>query len=218
MVRRESVIIESEHLYTSSDYHWIVKTNHVVNMIFNYLNPNVRTQLPDRYNLASAPVMARSQPSFPDLPDALNLQQDYLLGGSPELSGSGSDLDFIVKANDPIDRFIDSKKEVLIGSVNGILEQIYERLSIRDSNLYEIDQRIGRADSILDQLDVFELGALPVIDKRKAFIEKELITFEQEKRFEQVACWRDVSRLQGQLLELKQQIDTQANRQKLIND
>jgi len=218
VVRRESVIIESEHLYTSSDYHWIVKTNHVVNMIFNYLNPNVRTQLPDRYNLASAPVMARSQPSFPDLPDALNLQQDYLLGGSPELSGSGSDLDFIVKANDPIDRFIDSKKEVLIGSVNGILEQIYERLSIRDSNLYEIDQRIGRADSILDQLDVFELGALPVIDKRKAFIEKELITFEQEKRFEQVACWRDVSRLQGQLLELKQQIDTQANRQKLIND
>jgi|GEM_PF-1771754 len=187
-------------------------------MIFNYLNPYVQIPLADRYYSDLSLTKFTSISVSLGGPYGLNLQDDYLLGSDPEPSRQSSDLDSIVKANDHIDRFLDSKKEVLLNAANGILEQIYERLSIRDSNLYEIDQRIGRADSILDQLDVFELGALPVIDKRKAFIEKELITFEQEKRFEQVACWRDVSRLQGQLLELKQQIDSQSNRQKLIND
>ena len=111
---------------------------------------------------------------------------------------------------------IGSKKEVLTNTAKGVLEQIYERLAIKDQNLYEIDNRIGRANSVLSQLDVFELGALPVIDKRKASFEKELILFEQEKRFEQVACWQDISRLKTQLLEVKAQIDNQSNRQRLI--
>jgi hypothetical protein len=187
-------------------------------MIFNYLNPYVRTALADRYYSSLSPAKALSFSSFPGSLYGLNLQDDYLLGADPEPSNQSSDLDSIVRANDPIDRFLDSKKDVLADSAKGILEQIQERLALRDSNLYEIDQRISRANSVLDQLDVFELGALPVIDKRKSFFEKELITFEQEKRFEQVACWRDVSRLQGQLLELQQQIDSQVNRQKLIDD
>ena len=36
---------ESQHLYTRSDYHWIVKTIQVVTMIFNYDN--------DTYDLMS---------------------------------------------------------------------------------------------------------------------------------------------------------------------
>lgn len=187
-------------------------------MIFNYLNPYVRTALADRYYSKSSPAKVLSLSSFPGSLYGINLQDDYLLGADPEPGNQSSGLDSIIKANDPIDRFLDSKKEVLVNSAKRILEQIYERLALRDSNLYEIDQRISRANSVLEQLDVFELGALPVIDKRKVFFEKELITFEQEGRFEKVACWRDVSRLQGQLLELKQQIDSQSNRQKLIND
>ena len=208
---------KSEHLYTCADYHWIVKTFQVVTMIFNYVNP-YNPMGHEKLVLDTAPQIFSTCSRLLGYPYLLGVDEHYLPVASPKLASDNPGLDSIVKANDPIDRFLDSKKEVLLNSSKGILEQIYERLSIRDSNLYEIDGRISRANSVLDQLDVFELGALPVIDKRKSFFEKELITFEQEKRFEQVACWRDVSRLQGQLLELKQQIDTQSNRQKLIND
>ena len=186
-------------------------------MIFNYINsfnPTGHEQLA----LDTAPQTFSTFSRLLGYPYLLGIDDHYLPVASPKSSSDNLGLDSIVTHGDPIDRFLDSKKEVLLNSSKGILEQIYDRLSIRDSNLYEIDGRICRANSVLDQLDVFELGALPVIDKRKSFFEKELITFEQEKRFEQVACWRDVSRLQGQLLELKQQIDTQSNRQKLIND
>lgn len=186
-------------------------------MIFNYVNPYNPTGH-EKLALDTAPQTFSTFSRLLGHPYLLGIDDHYLPVASPRSAGDSLGLDSTVSHGDPIDRFLDSKKEVLLNSSKGILEQIYERLSIRDGNLYEIDQRIGRADSILDQLDVFELGALPVIDKRKAIIEKELITFEQEKRFEQVACWRDVSRLQGQLLELKQQIDSQSNRQRLIND
>jgi len=186
-------------------------------MIFKYGNP----YNPTAYEKLASDTAPQAFSAFSRLlgyPYLPCIDDQYLPVASPKSASDDLGLDFIVTRSDPIDRFLDSKKEVLLNSSKGILEQVYERLSIRDSNLYEIDGRICRANSVLDQLDVFELGALPVIDKRKSFFEKELITFEQEKRFEQVACWRDVSRLQGQLLELKQQIDTQANRQKLIND
>jgi hypothetical protein len=211
------ITAESQHLYTRADYHWIVKTFQVVTMIFNYVNPCNSTGH-EKLALEIAPQTFSTFSRLLGYPYLLGIDDHYLPVASPKLASGDLGLDSIVTHGDPIDRFLDSKKEVLLNSSKGILEQIYERLSIRDSNLCEIDGRICRANSVLDQLDVFELGALPVIDKRKSFFEKELITFEQEKRFEQVASWRDVSRLQGQLLELKQQIDSQANRQKLIND
>jgi len=186
-------------------------------MIFSYVSPRNPT---GREKLASdtAPQALSTFSRLLGYPYLHGIDDHYLPIASPKSASDNLGLDSIVTHGDPIDMFLDSKKEVLLNSSKGILEQIYERIAIRDSNLYEIDGRISRANSVLDQLDVFELGALPVIDKRKSFFEKELITFEQEKRFEQVASWRDVSRLQGQLLELKQQIDTHANRQKLIND
>jgi hypothetical protein len=186
-------------------------------MIFNYVNPYNPTGH-EQFSSEPAPQAFSTFSRLLGHPYLLGIDDHYLPVTSPKSASDNLGLDSIATRGDPIDMFLDSKKEVLLNSANGILEQIYERLSIRDSNLYEIDGRICRANSVLDQLDVFELGALPVIDKRKSFFEKELITFEQEKRFEQVACWRDVSRLQGQLLELKQQIDSQSNRQKLVND
>jgi hypothetical protein len=129
---------------------------------------------------------------------------------------SHSDLEKIVNPADPLESFFNSKKEVLLDFAKGLINQIYERIAISENNLYEMDKRISRANSVLDQLEVFELGSIPVIDKRKVVFEQELIGFEQEKRLEKVACWRDITRLKSQLLEIKQQISTQTNRQKLI--
>ena len=87
--------------------------------------------------------------------------------------GGVGTLDNLIK--DPLDRFLNSKKESLNDLAKGIIAQIYERTAIRDDNFYEIDQRVSRANSILDMLSIFYLGANMVVDKRKAIIEKELM-------------------------------------------
>ena len=189
----------------------------VIPTIFNNIEPYQITN-PGNYYPDLSPTSILPSSTLANYQFLLYPHDNYSQATNPPSSLEIPSLDSIVSKNDPIDRFLNSKKDVLLNSTRGILEQIYERLALRDSNIYELDQRISRANSVLDQLDVFELGSLPVIDKRKSFFEKDLMTFEQEKRFEKVACWRDISRLQGQLLEIKQQIDTQANRQELIGD
>ena len=176
-------------------------------MIFNGFNPLNYEQLNPH------PYLAQS-PNYSFFSSPYQASQSYADDSNlPYTEG----LEEKVVSKDPLDLFLGSKKEALTESVKAIVGQIYDRLAISDLNLYEIDQRMSRANSVIDQLDVFELGALQVVDKRKATFQKELIGFEQEKRFERVACWRDVSRLKTQLLEIKQQLDIQSSREKLIN-
>ena len=187
-------------------------------MIFNYVDTYQRNALNSSsfldsslsFNPVSAPL-GFYQPS----PSSI----DYLVNANyhePEVVGRIGGLKTLVSAEDPLDRFLNSKQESLTETTKGIMEQIHERLTIRDSNFYEIDQRISRAHSILDTLSIFYLGANMVVDKRKAIIEKELIGFEQERRFEAVSCWRDTSRLKLQMAEIGQQIDSHVSREQLI--
>jgi hypothetical protein len=179
----------------------------VVNLIFNSFNPLNYEQL------NSHPYLAQSSNySFSLFP--YQASESYVNEGNLPIAGG---LEEKLASKDPLDSFLGSKKESLTESAKAIVGQIYERLSIRDLNFYEIDWRISRANSVIDTLDVFELGALEVVDKRKANFQKEIIDFEQEKRFERVACWRDVSRLKTELMEIKQQLDIQSSREKLIN-
>ena len=190
----------------------------MIKLIFNNLYPNELESLAERTysyhyppNDADRPVLSacRFYPNGVGYQDASHNQEIHK-------NSVQKSLEKIVGEKDSLEHFLNSKKEVLIDTAKGILTQIYERKAISEENLYEIDKRISRANSVLEQLRVFDLGTNPVIDKRKVFFEKDLITFEQEKRLEKVACWRDITRLKTQLLEIKQQIDTQTNRQKLI--
>lgn len=190
----------------------------MIKLIFNNLYPNELESLAEHTysylyppNDVNSPVLSacRFYPTSVGYQDASHNQEIHK-------HNVQRSLETIVEGKDSLEHFLNSKKEVLIDTAKGILTQIYERKGISEENLYEIDKRISRANSVLEQLRVFDLGTNPVIDKRKVFFEKELIGFEQEKRLEKVACWRDISRLKTQLLEIKQQIDTQTNRQKLI--
>ena len=118
--------------------------------------------------------------------------------------------------DDILSSFLYSKKESLIEAGASILNQVYERIDLKNKNLYELDQRICQAGSEILQLDHFNLGTNGAVDKRVANVEKDLFSFEREKRFEQVACWRDISRLQIQLMDIKQNLDSQTSREKLI--
>jgi hypothetical protein len=183
----------------------------VVNLIFN--NPFYQALFP--YSDINPNYIIQSNSSL--LPYQISQSSiDNCLVDNDGTARDDKGLESLLKPDDPLERLIGSKRESLTDSAKGLLEQIYERQAIRDKNFYEIDKRIGRANSIIETLDIFPLGSLPVVDKRKAIIEKELMGFEQERRFEEVACWRDISRLKTQLLEFKAQINSQANRERLL--
>ena len=190
----------------------------MIRMIFNYGTPYQQNAFSSHYffdtPLSQNPV---SPPHGFYQPSQSSI--DYLVGSIDPEQKQGANkpsLPAITVDQDPLHRFLDSKKESLTGVARSILEQMYERTAIRNNNFYEIDERVSRAHSILDQLDIFDLGVDQVIDKRKAILQQELIAFEQERRFEAVSCWRDISRLKLQLGEIGQLLDNHASRERLI--
>jgi hypothetical protein len=187
-------------------------------MIFNYSTPYQQNEFSSHYFLDSSlsqtpvsPPIGFCQPSHSSI--------DYLVGSvdsDQNQAGKKFNLPSVVVDQDPLNRFLDSKKESLTTVAKSIVEQMYERTSIRNQNFYEIDQRVTRDHSILDQLETIYLGMDSVTDKRKAILHQELIAFEQERRFEAVSCWRDISRLKLQLGEIGQLLDNHASRERLI--
>ena len=187
-------------------------------MIFNYVNSNQQYAFNGHYFLDSSLSQSSVSPP-PGFYQPSQSSLDYLVGSVvPEQSQAGKkiNLPLVVVDQDPLHRFLDAKKESLTTVAKSILEQMYERTTIRNQNFYEIDQRVSRAHSILEQLEIFDLGVDQVIDKRKAILQQELIAFEQERRFEAVSCWRDISRLKLQLGEIGQLLDSHASRERLI--
>ncbi len=187
-------------------------------MIFNYGNPHQQNAFSSHYFLDASlsqtsisPPLGFYQPSQSSI--------DYLVGSvdsEQNQAGKKFNLSSVVVDQDPLNRFLDAKKESLATVAKSILEQMYERTAIRNQNFYEIDQRVSRDHSILDQLETIYLGMDPVVDKRKAILHQELIAFEQERRFEAVSCWRDISRLKLQLGEIGQLLDNHTSRERLI--
>ncbi|MFZ1684107.1 MAG: hypothetical protein WAU88_08260 [Candidatus Zixiibacteriota bacterium] len=187
-------------------------------MIFNYGNPYQQNVSSNHYFSDSPPSQNPISPPFGSYQPSQS-SIDYLVGPiDPKQNNSERKLNLpaIVGDQDPLNRFLDSKKESLTTVAKSILEQMYERTAIRNQNFYEIDQRVSRDHSILDQLETIYLGMDPVVDKRKAILHQELIAFEQERRFEAVSCWRDISRLKLQLGEIGQLLDNHASRERLI--
>jgi len=187
-------------------------------MIFNYVDPYQQKAFSGHYFLDSSLSQSPVSPPL-GFYQASQSSIDYVVRSvDPEQNQAAKkfSLPAIAVDQDPLNRFLDSKKESLTTVAKSILEQMYERTVIRNQNFYEIDQRVSRDHSILDQLEIIYLGMDPVIDKRKAILQQELIAFEQERRFEAVSCWRDISRLKLQLGEIGQLLDNHASRERLI--
>ena len=187
-------------------------------MMFNYIDPHQRNAF-NGYSFLDSSLSLNPVSPPVGFYQASQGSIDYLVGSvdpEPKHAGSKLNLPAIMADQDPLNRFLNSKKESLTTVAKSILEQMYERTAIRNQNFYEIEQRVSRAHSILDQLETIYLGVDPVTDKRKAILQQELIAFEQERRFEAVSCWRDISRLKLQLGEIGQLLDNHASRERLI--
>ena len=103
---------------------------------------------------------------------------------------------------DPIREFMESKKRFLSRGIEDVLGLIHERVTIKYDLLHQIDYDSCKMHSRLFPLYHFHIGLNPNVDRMRSNIDKELIGLEREKRMEEVACWRDISRLRGELREI----------------
>ena len=102
---------------------------------------------------------------------------------------------------DPGAWFLQSRGRSLARGIEGVLGAIYERERLKDQNLAGIDADMAEVKEKLARLSVWYLSQNPQVDRVRANMEREVLGLEREKRFEAVACWRDVVRLRAELYE-----------------
>ena len=103
---------------------------------------------------------------------------------------------------DPLAEFMAVKKRFLASSIEDVLGLIDERRKLKEDNLYHIDYDTCRSITRLYHLDHWQTGLSSSVDKIRTTIHSELVAFEREKRMEEVAAWRDMTRLRGELREI----------------
>lgn len=126
---------------------------------------------------------------------------------------SGSSQNFFP---DPIDSFFKGKTIFQAKCVEDIVGLIDEREQLRESIHKRIDYDYCGVKTRLHALEDFHDGLNPNTDKMKTNIYRELGALEKEKRMEDVACWRDVTRLKGDLRDALRELDQEKRKYDLL--
>jgi len=119
-------------------------------------------------------------------------------------------------SNDPLNNFFQAKRVNLARSVEDITGLIKQREKIKEQNLYKITLGECEIKSKLLNLENWYLGVDPVIDKRRAIFEKELLDFGKQKRIEESAAWKDILSLKNDLRGVIQDLYKEQTKQKLL--
>jgi len=117
---------------------------------------------------------------------------------------------------DLLDRFLQSKQTTLNRSIKDVVGLIYQREELKQRNLYELLMTECNIGTKLANTEVWDFGVNPVIDKRRAILEKELLDIDKERRKEEVAAWKDTLTLKSDLRELLNQLYKEQSRKELL--
>ena len=120
-------------------------------------------------------------------------------------------------ARDPIDAFFTAKKTFAARSVEDILTSLYERETLKYDNLRDIDYQSTTLRTRLFELQRWRLGLNPQMERVRFQVEQELTGLEGEKRKEHVECWRDVTRLKGDLRDALREFGQEQRKTDLLN-
>ena len=121
-----------------------------------------------------------------------------------------------VVTKDPLQDFLTVKKSVLSSSAEDILGLIYERNSLKYENLRRITYESVHWGSQLRELGDWNVGVFKDIDKTRGAIEKEIAGLERERRMEEINCWRDITRLKGELRETMQDFNMEKRKEQFF--
>ena len=119
-------------------------------------------------------------------------------------------------AFDPLDNFLQARRINLSKSVKEISRLIDQREKIKERNLYKIVIGECEINSKLFNLENWYLGVDPVIDKRRATFERDLLDFGKQKRMEETAAWKDILSLKNDLRGVIQDLYKEQTKQGLL--
>jgi len=142
-------------------------------------------------------------------PKSKSIETSYLPIDSVKLYSKG--------AFDPLESFLQARQYNLSKSAEDLTKLIDQREKIKERNLYKISLGECNINSKLLNLENWYLGVNPVIDKRRAIFEKELLDFEKQKRMEETAAWKDILSLKGDLRQVVQDLYKEQSKQSLLH-
>jgi len=142
--------------------------------------------------VTDAPQQPRKANGGADLYDLIGVHEDWL----PARRNRDA------RPDDPAQWILGEKSDLGRMTVGSIVYQIVQREGIKQDNLTRILYQEAAIDSqILRLQDTWFEGVPPPGDRMTSGLEMELIRLEQQKRAEEVECWRDISRLKEKLME-----------------
>ena len=101
--------------------------------------------------------------------------------------------------SDPIEGLFKEKRVFLERSLEDMFLMIRDRERMKDGHLVKIDKESCAAKTRIFEVDIWQPALNKQADRIRANAEKEMSGLEREKRMEEIACWRDVSRLRMEM-------------------
>lgn len=107
---------------------------------------------------------------------------------------------------DPLDQFLQAKHTNRTRSIEDVEALIEQRDHLKQSNLYGILLNECQVLTKIHEMEHFDFAVNPLVEKRRATFEKELLDFDKQRRMEEVAAWKDTLTLKSDLRELLQEL------------
>lgn len=144
---------------------------------------------------------------------------------SASYAGNGGESDLLSALTDgvaepytttPLTQFFTRKRAFAAKSVQEIVGLIYQREALKYDTIRAIDyQSCGIGTKLLETPD-WRTGLDPRLDRTRGQLEGQLIALEQEKRREQIASWRDITRLKLELNEHLKEFNQEQHKAALL--
>lgn len=123
-----------------------------------------------------------------------------------------------MQAGDPLTNFANGKVRVLGQTIDQIVMSIEERQVLGERLVHEIDLRMSALKEPLYQVAPFGSSPLTIGDpRRRAVLEKALLSLETERRREEVGTWKDVAGLKREMRDAVREYEEEKNRLRVMS-
>ncbi|MCC6699784.1 MAG: hypothetical protein IT365_29445 [Candidatus Hydrogenedentes bacterium] len=142
----------------------------------------------------------------------------YYLPVAPQYSPGQPIRTTTAATSDPLTAFTQGKVRILGQTIDQIVTDIEERQDLGERLTHEIDLRMTDLKEPLYQVAPFGSSPVTVGDpRRRAAIEKALLSLETERRREEVGTWKDISGLKRELRDVVREYEEEKNRARVMS-
>jgi len=93
---------------------------------------------------------------------------------------------------DLLESIIEDRRSFLANSIKQLDAFQKERIRLSSYLKYRIEYYVSYHKTLIYELDFWERGGNSMVEKRRMHLEKISVALRQEKRQEEISCWRDI--------------------------